>query len=239
MRWNDKIIKKIRATPRVPNVRADMQNEIENETNQNPLKVDVGGDGKDLIPKQVEEADAKVRDFKITKALLERHGHSTGCLGCDQSKVGKRVSGHSKDCRSRIEGAMQKDAVDQARLHNRDFRGGLAANDEVVVEVSADGNLLVNEEPNTGGEPDQDDQSSSSSSSESDISDIIEKEEEGSPRKSKRNEERDESNKRRRIGAVAMARRISNRIPRQGRVRKVMKLERMVEHSIKRKIKEA
>ena len=54
LRWNDKIIKKIRATPRVLNARAGMQDEIENGTNENPLKVEVGGDGKDLIPEQVE-----------------------------------------------------------------------------------------------------------------------------------------------------------------------------------------
>ena len=90
LRLNDKLIKEIRATPRVLNARAGMQDETENGTHENPVKVDVGGDGKDFIPEQVEEANVKIRDCKITKALSDKHGYSTGCLGCDQSKAGKK-----------------------------------------------------------------------------------------------------------------------------------------------------
>ena len=225
LRWDNEAIRKIRATPRILNVRTATQDKAKDEPNEVPLKVEVGGDGKELIPAEAEEAAAKVQDFKITRALLERHGYSEGCVGCDQSEAGKRVSGHSKDCRARLEGFMQKDAEGQTRLQNRDSRKGIMHDNEAVIEVAANNNSPMDEQPDMREDDDQSDQSSSSSSSDSDDSEPEEQDE--SARKSKRNEEEIESNKKRRLGALNMARRIGSRMPRQGIAQKILKLEKM------------
>ena len=103
VRWQDEATRDIKVTPRMPN-----HGDKEVKHKEDEVKVDIGGEGKDLPQVPVEEANFKARDFKITKVLLGEYGYTQGCLGCDQAQNGRRVTGHSKACRARLEVRCKK-----------------------------------------------------------------------------------------------------------------------------------
>ena len=223
-RWSSDAIAEVRATPRVPDPTDKTQRGVKSQ--EDPMKVIVEGEGKDLPQTLTEEVEAKTRDFKITKNLLEKHGYTDTCLGCDQAKSGKRVTSHSKDCRARIEGALQEDEEGKVRLRNRDARKSMKR-EEAVTEAAKtvvedkDGQRLPRQEE------DADEHNKKSESSEDDHDTSDEEEPNDTARKKKRSEADLEQNKKRRINAMAMARRVSSQLPRLGAARRIMKLEHM------------
>ena len=84
--------------------------------------------------------------------MIEKYGYSAECPGCQQAQEGKRVTGHSTDCRARIEESMQKDDDGQARLQRRDVRRGTARETESVIEIAADNTLPEDEKVDVEGE---------------------------------------------------------------------------------------
>ena len=65
--------------------------------------------------------DKTVRDFKITRQVLQKYGYSDHCVGCDAALYGKK-RGHTTMCRKRLEEAMKTDEVDQQRIRRRNER---------------------------------------------------------------------------------------------------------------------
>lgn len=56
-----------------------------------------------------EDAEIVRRRLKITKAVLERYGHTEGCEGCRSQRAGlKEYRNHTEACRSRIEKDMEE-----------------------------------------------------------------------------------------------------------------------------------
>ena len=53
--------------------------------------------------------DTAPRRVQITRADLEKHGFTKGCLGCRAWLAGKPRQGHSEECRKRMEAAMVDD----------------------------------------------------------------------------------------------------------------------------------
>ena len=208
VRWKDEPITNMRATPRIPNVQIAKEADPEKVPKKEPLKVEVGGEGNELPATQAEESAVKTRDFKITKTLLEKHGYTPVCLGCDQAQAGKRVTGHSKDCRARLEGLMQNDEGDQARLQQRDVRKGLDQKGENDIEIAENEELPEDDEPVINDDEEMDSESSSSDSSESE-------------------EPKEPESKKRRLSQLAMARRIGGRLQKPGSAQRIMKLEKM------------
>ena len=73
-------------------------------------------------PKIEEAADAILRDFKITRQLLEKHGYSDNCKGCEAALFGTGARVHTHACRHRLEQAMLKETGGTERLKRRDER---------------------------------------------------------------------------------------------------------------------
>ena len=68
------------------------------------------------------EAVPILRDFKITKILIEKYGTTDSCAGCDGHMTGK-FRKHSSACRARIESRMKEAGdVEVGRLASRDVR---------------------------------------------------------------------------------------------------------------------
>ena len=65
--------------------------------------------------------DKTVRDFKITRQVLQKYGYSDHCVGCDAALYGKK-RGHTTMCRKILEEAMKADEVDQQRIRRRNER---------------------------------------------------------------------------------------------------------------------
>ena len=66
------------------------------------------------------------RDFRITRALLERLGFTPDCPGCDALRRRGGQQSHSRECRDRVEAEMQRVPVLAQRLYALDVRHGLA-----------------------------------------------------------------------------------------------------------------
>ena len=66
-------------------------------------------------PAQTKQA---VKQFYITKTLLEKYGWTPGCPACDSTMSGRREGGkfHTPECRSRIEAAVEANDADRVRL---------------------------------------------------------------------------------------------------------------------------
>ena len=94
-RWQASRVKEIKATPRRPNPREPEDQELttEKETSVRELNQD----------EKMEEVQTKVpkemrrRNFKITKYILEKHGYSTNCIGCDAVLSGSAPREHQLD----------------------------------------------------------------------------------------------------------------------------------------------
>ena len=70
---------------------------------------------------------ARVREFKITKGILEKFVY---CKGCDATVFGAGARMHSDDCRRRFEEAIKNDDILKVRLDMRDIRFNRMKNEE-------------------------------------------------------------------------------------------------------------
>ena len=119
-RWSGEALAEIKATPRNPNPKDEKQEEPLPERltkGANPG----GGDGDQLPNTNTEEDEVRLRDFKITKKLVEKFGITPGCKGCEGQIVGTRRA-HSAECRLRMEEKMQSDQQLSERIKERDRR---------------------------------------------------------------------------------------------------------------------
>ena len=160
-RWNADEVKNITPTPRQPNPKDVEQDEAMPERlSRGP---EVGEDGSALHDAATRDRSTEVRNFRITKRLLQEYGYTPSCRGCEASILGRKVESgwdHTVACRSRIEERMRADEYLKQRLDERDSRlkksrnvGGAVKSDdppvsipvEVVREVdsgiAAEGNL--------------------------------------------------------------------------------------------------
>ena len=88
-RWRAQAIQDIVASPRAPNPNDRLQGEALPE--RLTKGADPGGGTGESLPDAVTaDADFEVRDFKITKSLIERFGFTEGCKGCVGHLVGSR-----------------------------------------------------------------------------------------------------------------------------------------------------
>ena len=91
-RWSAVNIKGIRATPRVPNPKDVGQERPMHEagTKGIPLGMDTVGS---MVPEvKAEGKKHALRDFKITKSILSRHGYTDDCQGCVASVLDTSAS---------------------------------------------------------------------------------------------------------------------------------------------------
>ena len=79
-------------------------------------------DGEAIVPEvETEEMETSRRDFRITKQVIDKYGHTLGCKGCDAHRQGK-CRDHSKVCRKRIADQMIADDVLRSRISSRNTR---------------------------------------------------------------------------------------------------------------------
>ena len=83
--------------------------------------VGVEGDGTQIPEDDHISEDKTVRDFKITRQLLQKYGYSDHCVLCDAALYGKK-RGHTTMCRKILEEAMKADEVHQGRIRRRNER---------------------------------------------------------------------------------------------------------------------
>ena len=120
-RWDADAIRKIKATPRSPNP-VDKPASSSQRENHTRSKMEVGEDGTTLADAVNKEDVFRFRDFKITKGILNKYGHTSGCKGCEASECGGNPRAHSDLCRRRIEEVIRRDDVLKARVEMRDVR---------------------------------------------------------------------------------------------------------------------
>ena len=69
-----------------------------------PLGMDIDGS---MVPEaKAEGKKHTLRDFKITKSILSRHGYTDDCQGCVASVFGHQRQ-HNNACKSRIEANVE------------------------------------------------------------------------------------------------------------------------------------
>ena len=118
-RWNPDAVKDIRATPRVPNPKD--QDEKEAMPERLTRKVELCIDGMNLEVPKDEPKGMNLRDFRITKKILQKHGYTTKCGGCEAAKIGASRP-HDSGCRKRLEKALENDEQYKHRIEDRDAR---------------------------------------------------------------------------------------------------------------------
>jgi len=84
--------------------------------------IEVDGDGTDIPDRLARLPEFRHREFKITKAILEKYGHTPDCKGCEAVRNGTDARRHSDECRQSLEVKMQDDEALKARLNMRDMR---------------------------------------------------------------------------------------------------------------------
>ena len=119
-RWSGEAISKIVASPRAPNPKDKSQAEPMPERLTKGADPG-GGSGVELPDAKTFDAEEKVRDFKITKSLIEKFGGTENCKGCEGHVMGSRRA-HSEACRARFENAMKADDLLGGRIKERDTR---------------------------------------------------------------------------------------------------------------------
>ena len=118
-RWNPDAIREVRATPRMPNPKDRDQQEAMPE--RLTRKVELGVDGTNLEMPKDETKGLRLRDFRITKKILQKHGHTPKCAGCEAAMRGGSRP-HDADCRKRLEEALGNDEQYKHRIEERDTR---------------------------------------------------------------------------------------------------------------------
>ena len=111
--------------------------------------VDFGGGAMDdLEPDHVEKPPVlETRRFRITPTMLEEHGYTDGCDGCQRKRAGLRGhAAHSEVCRQRVAEALKQTAAgravrrrEQERMHRRAGDAIPADAGDVLVAAMLDG----------------------------------------------------------------------------------------------------
>ena len=117
-RWNSDAIEHINATVKTPKIK-EIAEPAAGETSV--VYADVEGDGTQIPEDDHVSEDKAVRDFKITRQVLQKYGYSDYCVGCD-AVLYRKKRGHTTMCRKRLEEAMKADEVDQQRIRRRSER---------------------------------------------------------------------------------------------------------------------
>ena len=119
-RWSAERIAEIEASPRKPCPEDPTRHTVETERRARVREADAAENlGK---PETQETAEPLRREFKITRRLLEKHGYSSSCPGCDAMLNMQGQRPHSTACRKRVEEEMRADPDDLQRLQERDSR---------------------------------------------------------------------------------------------------------------------
>ena len=93
----------------------------------------------DSIPRVIDlESETEVRDFKIMKRNLEKHGFTEGCPGCDAAKNNTQQRPHTTDCRNRMRNAMFKDAGTKERIQAAELRLKRTRDQQGDIDMRAD-----------------------------------------------------------------------------------------------------
>ena len=102
-RWDGKTISGIVATPRKPNPSEPDKKEI-------GTGVTMKFEKPEPLTKPEARAEEEVvrRNFRITNRILEKDGHTPGCIGCEAALAGgaRGRREHTDACRNRIENKM-------------------------------------------------------------------------------------------------------------------------------------
>ena len=119
-RWGQQKIIDIKATPRRPNPKEPEDSEAKAEREPQPKQVRF----EDVVEEPVTRPprEARSRNFRITKRLLEKYGCSPSCEGCEAMLDGKRPREHNSECRERIEKSMELGPEDSEKIRRHDER---------------------------------------------------------------------------------------------------------------------
>ena len=117
-RWSKEAVENLKYTPwRVKDPSDDREGGYKDRDHVPDLQIDVD---KSVLPEAAfgpaPPSEPIPRRVYITKATLERHGITDGCLGCAQHVLGGPSMPHSEDCRKRIEQSMRADPEDRHRV---------------------------------------------------------------------------------------------------------------------------
>ena len=118
-RWDAKALGDVKARPKMPNPKDEEQAEALPE--RLTKRVELGVQGEDIDMPRDKPKDIQIRDFKISKKLLEKHGHTHGCKGCEAARRGG-IRNHDLQCRRRLEELMKNDEASKHLLEERDAR---------------------------------------------------------------------------------------------------------------------
>ena len=141
-RWDADKVAEIRASPRYPNPKDLADQDVKTESKLE-AKVKKPLDEKIPVPEVQQPRDRKRRNFRISKKVLEKYGYAAGCPGCEAMMDGTKAKEHLRECRDRIENAMEEDPVDHQKIRDRDER---------VYKENADGAAQGEEELPPGGD---------------------------------------------------------------------------------------
>ena len=128
-RWNMEAVKGIKATIKKPNPKDEEQEEPEHA--KATKGIDLGGDGSKLDETPVQDKQSGIRDFRITKELLEKYGLTPGCMGCTARKHGSDRRAHTVRCRKRLEQCMRDDENEALNRRDRRIAGEVERNQPV------------------------------------------------------------------------------------------------------------
>ena len=120
-RWSPIAVREIKAIPRAPNPKDKAQQRVEPESMTRGISPE-GESGINIKVPEVSDQPTVYRDFKITRQILERHGYSDECKGCEAAVMGYPPRQHNQGCRKRLEAEMVKDDALREGLKKRDER---------------------------------------------------------------------------------------------------------------------
>ena len=109
-RYNQNLLKLIRGTP----WKTTPQNEVEGEEVPEFRVVNPGEPQQGQHAEQ--DGEAMPRRVKITREVLERFGYTSGCPGCNNTRLGRYHRAHSEQCRERLEEAIREDETTKHRI---------------------------------------------------------------------------------------------------------------------------
>ena len=231
-RWNPEAVKGIKATPRNPNPEDQKQRRAQPERDTHTKKIELEENGVDISMDYGKDKHFEVRQFKITKGILDKFGFTQNCKGCEAATVGAGARRHSDECRERLEEEIKNDDVLKVRLDMRDIRfdnnveedkDKTSEAEELDVEMKTDeaevaGELMRDKENIVDAQMPSQPSSSSGPT-------VEPNDDHGASRGTKREEndkiegERERENKRRRLRVLASERNILGKVPQTCRTR--------------------
>ena len=121
-RWNSDAIEHINATVKTPLPK--IKEIAEPAAGETPfVYADVESDGTQIPEDDHISEDNTVRDFKITRQVLQKYGYRDHCVGCDAALYGKK-RGHTTMYRKRLEEARTRNERMTGKSHSTDQNKG-------------------------------------------------------------------------------------------------------------------